>query len=201
MVDTELLGAWVNPTYLNSAVLTQMRDRFDGTLRLGNFLVKEKADAVRDALLKGTRTRQWRPDLHSYHAPAASGILEEFRSFVRSETFAALLCFITGEKHLSDDADYRIFAHRDYILLNDRVKPRACLDALFCFAREWDASWGGSLEFAGGGHQIEGASPQHNTLTLVLRPKGAQPIFSYVNHRAKKAAFGVLHATFQQNRR
>ncbi len=151
MVDIQLLKNWVNPQYLSTETIKQVEQAFHTatipSVQLANFLLPEKAAAVKKAIEKIKLNYEYIPHMHSYHTAAAEKPLADFYAFLNSPGFKTLLGTMLRKEIKTVHPQLVVYEHKDYTLLHDTIEQRAATVLFFDFTKDWNDAAGGKTVF------------------------------------------------------
>jgi len=147
---------WISRRYLEPRALAALRRTYAANkpfahLRIKDFFIPRKLEAVRNALLKEKFVAA-EADLFTFWqtndlAHTKNATLRAFRAFLNSREFLTLLSYITGE-NLSKELDISgfIYSDTDHLLPHDDKLEGRKIAFVVQLTKNWAAKDGGQLD-------------------------------------------------------
>lgn len=195
------LQEWINPLYLTPQTLQQIHTAFSQAqpfpfIQLGNFLLEQKAESLRTALLKAKKVETYIPHMHSYSTIKEDKTIAAYKEFFENSGFLTLLGTMIKQPCKKATVSCKSFEQRNYTLLHDTVQQK---EGIYCFldvTKDWPAQANGQTIFV----SETGAEPvifsrAWNTLNIVKRTANTHSFVKYVNAAAgnKEVLLMELH--------
>ena len=188
--------AWINPAYVGTRILNDVRRAFDisspNSIQLQSFLSEDNLKKLRAAINKLPFKKYYIPDLHCYEE--AKRIPKELRQALQEIT--ALVHFISGKKLKCKNLTIRRFGKKHYTVLHDVQKEKSGVDFVLDLTPEWNPSAGGALIYTRRGEDVLTIIPAYNTFSTVNRTRGMMRFVKYINHHAQNKRV-LVQGTFR----
>jgi|SRR3989338_1502585 len=112
-----------------------------------------------------------------------------------SDGLCKFISFLTKKK--VDEINFMVYnlTWKDYMILNDRYLEKPGTDIVIDITDDWNADWGGIVNYTDGKGTAYPLVPAGNSLALVERKKNLHKYFQYVNHYGKDKKRSLLIAT------
>ena len=160
----------------------------NGFIQLNNFF-EDDISKIKSKILKENFKEEYNPISHRKETLNKKNIhthnIPELFNYFKSKEFIHLIKEITHLNFRIANIEICKYSHRDFIILNDKIKPQNTIDVIFDLTSDWKKENGGILTYTTKNEELIYVTPNFNTLTLVHKPKEVMKYLKYVNNKAK----------------